>query len=125
MNQPVLTGQDWVGLRQIVEVVRLVEHNDGHHSKERAFFIDSSGKDAAQLSKGIRAHWLIENTLHWTKDVTFKEDASKIHKGQAAQNISVIKNWIMAIFRKKGFKSMAQASRIVANDLGLMLDLIE
>lgn len=117
--------KEWIGLKQIVHITRLVKHNDGHKTREEAFFIDSSAKSAAQLNKGIRGHWLIENTLHWTKDVTFKEDASKINKGQAPQNISLIKNWIMAIFRKNGFKSMAQAIRIVANDLKLMVNLLE
>jgi len=117
--------KEWVGLKQIVHVTRLVKHKDGHNTKEDAFFIDSSAKNAAQLNKGIRAHWLIENTLHWTKDVTFKEDASKINKGQAPQNMSLIKNWVMAIFRKNGFSSMVQAIRIVANDNELMVNLLE
>jgi predicted transposase YbfD/YdcC len=117
--------KEWIGLKQIVHITRLVKHNDGRNTKEEAFFIDSSAKNAAQLNKGIREHWFIENTLHWTKDVTFKEDASKINKGQAPQNISLIKNWVMAIFRKNKFNSMAQAIRMVSNDLGLMVNLLE
>jgi predicted transposase YbfD/YdcC len=42
----------------------LVKHNGGHNTKEDAFFIDSSAKNAAELNKGIRAHWLIENTFY-------------------------------------------------------------
>lgn len=117
--------QDWVGLKQIVHITRLVKHSCGKKTKEEAYYIDSSGKSAAELNKGIREHWFIENSLHWIKDVTLKEDASMINKGKAPQNMSLIKNWIMAIFRKSGFKSMVQAIRIVANDLTLMVKLLE
>ena len=120
-----INKKDWTGLKQIVHIIRLVEHSNGQNTRQDAFYIDSSAKSAAELNKGIREHWLIENTLHWTKDVTLKEDASKINKGQAPQNMSLIKNWIMAIFRKNGFNSMVQAIRIVANDLTLMVSLLE
>jgi hypothetical protein len=98
------------------------------HSNEKIYYIqqlDILIPTICHALKGIREHWFIENTLHWTKDVTFKEDASKINKGQAPQNISLIKNWVMAIFRKNKFNSMAQAIRMVANDLGLMVNLLE
>ena len=124
-DAPGTSKQDWKGLSQVIQVIRKVEHADGHHSTQDAYYIDSTGKNAQDLNQGIRGHWSIENTLHWTKDVVFKEDASKIHMGQAPENLSLVKNWVMAIFRKNGYESMTKAIRLVANDLQLMINLLE
>lgn len=120
-----INTDEWIGVKQVVEVQRMLEYPCGKISEETHYFIDSTASSAALLNKGIRAHWGIENTLHYTKDVTFKEDASRIHLGNAPQVISLVKNWVMAMFRFGGFKSMASAIRLVANDFGQMSKLLE
>lgn len=114
----------WKGLRQVVAVERKVEHKNGHVSYQQAFYIDSTGKTALELNQGIRKHWSVES-MHWVKDVVFKEDASKIRTGNAPEIFSIIKNWVMALFTVNGHKSMTTGVRIVANDLNLMTQLIE
>lgn len=116
--------EQWRGVRQIVQVHRWVEHADGHQSFQEAFYIDSTAKTAADLNRGIRMHWSVE-TMHWVKDVVLKEDASKIHKGNAPENLSIIRNWVMAIFTINGYKSITVAIRKVANDLKIMTKLLE
>lgn len=116
---------EWVGLQQVVEVQRMIQYPCGKTSEEIHYYIDSTISSARLLNKGIRAHWGIENSLHHTKDVTFKEDASRIHIGNAPELISLVKNWVIAMFRFGGFKNMASAIRLVANDLGQMIKLIE
>lgn len=74
--------------------------------------------------EGVRSHWSIENSLHWVKDVTLKEDASKIRIGNAPQNISTIKNIGINIFRENNYTNMAQAMRLVANDIKALYNLI-
>jgi len=44
--------------------------------------------DAPTVARAIRLHWGIENQLHWTLDVTFAEDASRVRTGHAPQNHS-------------------------------------
>lgn len=116
--------QQWKGVRQVVQVHRWVEHSDGHESFQEAFYIESTGKTAASLNQGIRMHWSVE-TMHWVKDVVLKEDASKIHKGNAPENFSIIRNWVMAIFTLNGYKSITTAIRKVANDIQMMTKLLE
>ena len=120
-----INTDEWMGLRQVVQVQRMIEYPCGKTSEETHYFIDSTGSSAELLNKGIRAHWGIENSLHHTKDVTFKEDASRIHMGNAPQLISLVKNWVIAMFRLGGFKSMASAIRLVANDFDKMVKLLE
>lgn len=116
--------EQWKGIRQVVCVTRKVIHKDGKESFEQAFFIESTGKTAIELNQGIRQHWSVE-VMHWVKDVVLKEDASTIHAGNAPENLSIIRNWVMAIFKMKGLKSITRAIRKVANNLDLMIKLIE
>lgn len=108
----------WTGLQSIVEIERLVERNN-KETREIAYYISSlsSNTKAKEFNRVIRNHWLIENSLHYVKDKTFKEDDSKIRKGSAPQNLSIIRNVAINIFRKHGYNNMAQAIRLVSDDL--------
>ena len=57
------------------------------------YYITSSSLSAARLSQTIRGHWSIENTLHWTLDVTFQEDLSRVRKGHGAQNMALVRKF--------------------------------
>lgn len=108
----------WTGLRSIIKVERFVER-DNKNTNEIAYYISSlSPKTSAkEFNLAIRNHWLIENSLHYVKDKTFREDASKIRKGSAPQNLSIIRNIAINIFRNHGYTNMAQAIRLVSDDL--------
>jgi predicted transposase YbfD/YdcC len=95
-------------------------------TEEVAYFISSlpASTPAADFSKGIRGHWSIENSLHYCKDVTFKEDASKVRTKQAPENISVIRNMAINLFRGAGYTNMAQAIRLVANDVPKLWEIV-
>jgi len=59
---------------------------------ERRFYISSRAMTAKVLGEAVRAHWQIENALHWVLDVTFKDDLSRVRKGHGAENMAVILN---------------------------------
>lgn len=117
--------KEWIGLKTIIKVERQVKMKN-KETKEIAYFITSlpSLTPANVFSEGIRSHWSIENSLHYVKDTTFKEDASKIRTKNAPQNISILKTLIINIFRQNGFNNIAQATRLVANDIYKMRRLI-
>lgn len=116
-------NKDWKGLRQVIGVHRVVK-NKGKITEERAYFISSRNANAFLYEEGIRSHWAIENSLHWVKDVTLKEDDSKIRMGNAPQNISTLKNISINIFRENNYNNIAQAMRLVANDINTLYNLI-
>jgi len=116
-------SKEWKGLKQIIGLHRIVKQK-GKTSEEIAYFISSRNENAFLYAEGIRSHWEIENSLHWVKDVTLKEDASKIKKGNAPQNISTLKNISLNIFRKNEYNNIAQAIRLVANDINTLYNLI-
>jgi hypothetical protein len=48
----------------------------------------------------VRSHWAIENNLHWTLDVTFKEDPSRLRAGHGARNMAVVRHFALNLVRQ-------------------------
>ena len=72
-------GQDWPGLRSVVKVVGRRETPAGTTVQPR-YYISSLDAPAEHLLGVVRTHWSIENSLHWSLDVTFGEDHCRIRK---------------------------------------------
>lgn len=113
----------WIGLNQLISIHRII-NTKGKKTEETAYFISSKQSNAFAYNEGIRLHWAIENSLHYVKDVTLQEDASKIRTGNAPQNISTIKNISMNILRTNEYDNIAQAMRLIANDIPLIKSMI-
>lgn len=64
------------------------------------YYITSAQAAAERLAQAIRAHWLIENQLHWTLDVTFDEDQSRLRKGHGAKNMAVVRHFAINLVRQ-------------------------
>ena len=69
---------DWAGIKTIAMIEESQQVGD-KISVERRFFISSLPADAQKIARAVRAHWLIENALHWTLDVVFNEDGSRVN----------------------------------------------
>ncbi len=55
---------------------------------EARHYITSLAGDARQLAQAVRAHWGIENSLHWVLEDTYREDDSRIRRDHAPANFS-------------------------------------
>ena len=77
--------------------------------------------DAHCFADGLRGHWLIENSLHYVKDVIANEDGSGIRSSKAAANLSLLKNLTLNIYRHQGYKSLKYASERFANKVKELL----
>jgi predicted transposase YbfD/YdcC len=82
----------FIDARAIVRVEARTELKDRSRFDVR-YYITSSARSAAELAHNTRGHWGIENTLHWTLDVTFQEDLSRVRKGHGAQNMALIRKF--------------------------------
>ncbi len=80
----------WAGLTSIgmVESTRTM---GGVTTTEQRYFASSLAADAETLARAIRGHWGVENGLHWTLDVAFREDESRSRVGHVAANLSVVR----------------------------------
>ncbi|MGF6605022.1 putative transposase YbfD/YdcC, partial [Paraburkholderia sp. GAS448] len=67
----------WPGLRSIVMVESTREIGDSV-TTERRYYVSSLPPDAALIARAVRAHWRIENNLHWVLDVAFGEDQCRV-----------------------------------------------
>lgn len=68
-------------------------------SDDYYYISDEDFPKAAYYNMLARGHWTIENLLHWHLDVTFMEDASRARKGNAAQNLSLIRKLALQVVR--------------------------
>lgn len=72
---------------------------DGRTTSATKHFLLSTCLSASYLLEVIRAHWLIENQLHWVLDVHFKEDACRTRKDNAPQNLAILRKIALNIVR--------------------------
>jgi hypothetical protein len=67
--------------------------------------------DPAQIATALRRHWSIENGLHYVRDVTFAEDASRIRTGSGPRIMASLRNLAIAVIRRAGYTNITEACR--------------
>jgi predicted transposase YbfD/YdcC len=100
--------EQWAGLKTIA-MIEETQETKGKSSTERRFFISSLPPDAKRIASAVRSHWLIENGLHWTLDVVFNEDQSRVRKDNAGENMALIRHITINMLNstKKLFKDIS------------------
>jgi predicted transposase YbfD/YdcC len=63
------------------------------------YYISSASLTAEQAARAVRGHWLVENALHWTLDVVFKDDQSRLRKGHGALNMAIVRHFAINLLR--------------------------
>jgi predicted transposase YbfD/YdcC len=118
--------QDWPGLKQGFEVVReRTQH--GQTTVEVVHGITSLSPqraDALRLLEVTRGHWGIENELHYRRDVTLAEDASRVRKGVAPQVMAALRNSVLHVLSNVAAPSLASAMRTMGNRLSQALSIL-
>ena len=85
--------QSWRGLSSIAMIEETREFKE-RISTARRFFITSLPANARQIAQAVRAHWAIENALHWTLDVVFNEDKSTLRTDHAPENMGWVDAYV-------------------------------
>jgi predicted transposase YbfD/YdcC len=90
----------WPGLRSIgmVEAERTIGAATSHETR---YYIGSLAGDARQFGRAVRAHWGIENGLHWVLDIAFREDDCRVRQGEAAQNFAILRQVALNLLREE------------------------
>uniref|UniRef100_UPI000470D098 ISAs1 family transposase n=3 Tax=Salinispora cortesiana TaxID=1305843 RepID=UPI000470D098 len=73
--------------------------------------LDAGQAGPEHLNHYARGHWTVENSLHWTRDVTFHEDTSQLRTGTAPRNMAAFRNLALNTFRLAGRANIAHARR--------------
>jgi predicted transposase YbfD/YdcC len=90
--------KDWLDLKSLV-CVRSSRTIKDKTSTEIRVFISSLEADASRGLQTVRAHWSIENKLHWQLDVSYREDDAKTRKDNGPENFSIIRRCTMNLLK--------------------------
>jgi predicted transposase YbfD/YdcC len=105
---------EWPGLKTVAMVYRYREVN-GHVTEETAYIISSLPPKVKTLARHIRGHWGIENKLHWSLDVSFAEDQSRIRKGNGQEIAGVFRRLALTmLMQDTSIKSSLRGKRLLA-----------
>jgi len=91
---------DWPGLRSIGMIEARRSTKEGTSVKRR-YFISSLESNAKRLLHAVRTYWGIENKLHWVLDLAFREDESRIRKGNGPENSAVLRHIALNLLRRE------------------------
>lgn len=85
-GEPVFPDLAAVG-RVAVEIER-----NGQTERQVRYFLLSAALDAKTFARVVRAHWGVENRLHWVLDVVFREDLKRLRSGNAPRNMAIVRH---------------------------------
>jgi len=102
-------ASQWPGIKAVIKIESSRESLlSGEIATQTRYYITSRVWEAKKANQLIRQHWAIENKLHWTLDVNFNEDASRVRKGHADQNLSIIRRIALNLIKLDKNKKPSQ-----------------
>jgi predicted transposase YbfD/YdcC len=105
----------WAGLRSFAEVTRVqTDKKSGAVSKETRLYISSLPPDPSALLAASRQHWSIENNLHWTLDVAFREDECRTRKNHSPENLAILRHAALNMLKREPTKIPIKRKRVKA-----------
>lgn len=119
---------DFPRVKQVACIRRNIHTTGGvWMSKEHAWIItsgDPTAITAADVHTHVRRHWGIENKTHYTRDVTWREDAQQIYTGSGPQVTATLRNVAMGLIRMKGIDKIKETTEWIARDRTRALTLL-
>jgi len=88
----------WTGLKSLA-CIKSTRIHKGKTTVEYRYYMSSLRASAQRLAGIVRAHWGVENKLHWHLDVSFGEDLCKVRKDYAAENFSLAKKMALNLLK--------------------------
>ena len=89
----------WKGLKS-VGVVTSRCLRDGKESIEVRYYISSLTVDVKRFARAVRGHWGIENSCHWSLDMTFREDESRLRERNLRENFAWLNRFALSLFKQ-------------------------
>jgi predicted transposase YbfD/YdcC len=103
-------GDEWKQLTSIGQAINFTIR-DGREVSEVRYFILSLPPQVKRFAAAVRGHWGIENSLHWTLDMTFREDESRIRKDHGPENFATIRRAALGLIKQDKSKGSVRKKR--------------
>ena len=101
----------WAGLKSIGVVVSECVR-DGKETDEVRYYISSLGVGVKRFAHAVRSHWEIENACHWSLDVTYREDESRVRDKHLRENLAWLNRLTLSLLKQhRGRESLAMKRR--------------
>jgi predicted transposase YbfD/YdcC len=97
---PTLAAQEgWKRLRSI-GMATLVCVRDGKETAETRYYLSSLPVGVKRFARAVRGHWGIENSCHWSLDITYREDESRIREAHLRQNFAWLNRFTLSLLKQ-------------------------
>jgi predicted transposase YbfD/YdcC len=114
----------WKGLKSLGLVVSVCQR-DGKETIETRYYISSLAVGVKQFARAVRGHWGIENSCHWSLDVTFREDDSRIRERHVRENFAWLNRFTLSLLKQHpGRGSIAMKRRSCGWDETFLLEVL-
>jgi predicted transposase YbfD/YdcC len=116
--------ESWKGLKSIgVAVSECVRH--GKETIELRYYLSSLAVGVKRFAHAIRSHWSIENTCHWSLDVTYREDESRIRDQHLRENFAWLNRFTLSLLKQNsGRDSVAMKRRSCGWNENFLLEVL-
>nr|VFK15609.1 MAG: Transposase DDE domain-containing protein [Candidatus Kentron sp. LPFa]VFK17644.1 MAG: Transposase DDE domain-containing protein [Candidatus Kentron sp. LPFa]VFK20395.1 MAG: Transposase DDE domain-containing protein [Candidatus Kentron sp. LPFa]VFK21575.1 MAG: Transposase DDE domain-containing protein [Candidatus Kentron sp. LPFa]VFK25172.1 MAG: Transposase DDE domain-containing protein [Candidatus Kentron sp. LPFa] len=105
--------KNWHGLQSIA-LLESERHQGGYTTRESRYYITTLTGEAKPFANAVRAHWGIENSLHWVLDVTFREDDCRIRRNNAPANLNTVRQISLNLIKKTKNRMSVKQTRFKA-----------
>ena len=115
---------DWAGLKTIGMATRWYEKNGEHYSDVR-YYISTLEMGVKRFAGAARGHWGVENTCHWTLDMTFREDDSRIRGRNIRENFAWLNRLALSLLKQHPSKdSIVMKRRLCGWDEDFLMEVL-
>jgi len=109
---------DWPFLQQVFKLKRTITMLKTKKTRQETLYgitsLPADQASPAQLLHMLRSYWKIENSLHYPRDVTLREDQTRFKKRAAAHNMAIINNLVLSLIATSSFPFVPSARRFFA-----------
>jgi predicted transposase YbfD/YdcC len=109
----------------MIGLVESQTERDGRVQHERRYYLCSAPLDAETFVHAVRAHWSVENNLHWMLDVVFRDDLARLRSGHGPENMAVVKHMALNLLQQaKPAISLKNRRKLAAWNLDYLAKLL-
>jgi predicted transposase YbfD/YdcC len=114
----------WAGLKSIGVVVSECVR-DGKATDEVRYYISSLGVGVKRFAHAVRSHWSVENTCHWSLDITYREDESRTRERHLVENMAWLYRFTLSLLKQHpGRQSLVMKRRCCGWNENFLLEVL-